>query len=271
MESAIEVKGLNKMFGNVQVLENVNLTVKKGDTYGLLGANGAGKTTLMKIMLNLLKPSGGSVKVLGADVSEKSSKVLGKVGNIIEVPVFYDSLTVKENLDIHCDYINDMYKKEISKTLDLVGLQNVENKKVKELSLGMKQRLAIGRAILCKPDVLILDEPINGLDPKGIVEMRELITKLRVEEEVTIIISSHIISEIERVADTIGILHNGRLIEEIHKPQIQDENFSLENHLWNIVPRHWRYSMSSRYIRTSIPPKRTYQKKQMPWITTNLL
>lgn len=235
MENVIEVEGLHKKFGNVKVLDDVNFTVKKGDIHGLLGANGAGKTTLMKIMLDLLKPTEGSVKLLGNKVSENNSAVLSKVGNIIEVPVFYDALTVNENLNIHCDYIDDSYKKEISRILDLVGLHGIENKKVKELSLGMKQRLAIGRSILCKPDILILDEPINGLDPKGIVDIREIITKLNVEEGITIIISSHIISEIKKVADTIGILHNGKLIEEIQKEQIRNESFDLEKHFLTIL------------------------------------
>lgn len=182
MINAIEINHLYKKFGDHVILNDVTLTIEKGEIYGLLGANGAGKTTLMKLMLAILKPTEGSVKILGTKISETSMSILSKVGNIIEVPVFYESLTVGENLRIHCDYLNEECKKDIPRTLELVGLEGILDKKVKELSLGMKQRLAIGRAILCEPEVLILDEPINGLDPKGIVDTREILIKLNKEK-----------------------------------------------------------------------------------------
>ena len=235
MNNAIELNNLYKTFGNNVVLDNVTLKIKKGEIYGLLGANGAGKTTLMKIMLDILKPTNGLAKILGKCVSDDNSEILSKVGNIIEIPVFYESLTVGENLNIHCEYINPKYKSDILNVLDIVGLKGIFDKKVKELSLGMKQRLAIGRSILCKPEVLILDEPINGLDPKGIVDIRDLMLKLNKEDGITILISSHIISEIEKVADTIGIIHNGRLIEEISREKLESNNFNLENHFLEIL------------------------------------
>lgn len=231
MINALEVNHLSKRFGEQIVLNDITLTIRQGEIYGLLGANGSGKTTLMKIMLKLLKPTEGSVKILGTD----NLSILSKVGNIIEVPVFYESITVLENLRIHCDYLNVECKKDIPKILEIVRLEGILDKKVKELSLGMKQRLAIGRAILCKPEILIFDEPINGLDPKGIVDIREILTKLNKERNLTIIISSHIISEIEKLAHTIGIIHNGRLIEEVTKDKLAQENFNLEKHFLKIL------------------------------------
>lgn len=216
-------------------MNDITLTIKQGEIYGLLGANGSGKTTLMKIMLNLLKPTEGSVKILGTEACRDNLSVLAKVGNIIEVPIFYETLTVWENLRIHCDYLNVECKKDIPKILEIVGLEGILDKKVKELSLGMKQRLAIGRAILCKPEILILDEPINGLDPKGIVDIREILTKLNKERNLTIIISSHIISEMEKLAHTIGMIHNGKLMEEVTKEKIEKENFYLEKHFLKIL------------------------------------
>lgn len=235
MANAIEVNHLSKRFGEQVVLNDMTLTIREGEIYGLLGANGAGKTTLMKIMLDILKPAEGSVQILGTEVFVNNYSVLSKVGNIIETPVFYESLTVGENLRIHCDYLNENCKDNITRILELVGMEGILDKKVKELSSGMKQRLAIGRAILCEPEVLILDEPINGLDAKGIVDIRKILIKLNKEKNLTIIISSHIISEMEKLTDTIGIIHNGRLIEEISKEKMEKENFNLENHFINIL------------------------------------
>lgn len=215
MTTAIEIYELSKNFGNHEVLKNVTMQIKKGEVYGLLGANGAGKTTLMKVVLDIIKPTSGTIKILGKEMTASGSELFKKIGNIIEVPVFYQHLTVEENLRLHCDYVDPSYKKDIDNILSLVGLEDTHRRKVKTLSLGMKQRLAIGRAFLCCPDIMILDEPINGLDPKGIVDVRELILKLNKEFGVTILISSHIISELAKVADTIGILDNGCFIEEI--------------------------------------------------------
>ena len=215
MKSAIEITELSKSFGNHEILKNITMQIKKGEVYGLLGANGAGKTTLMKAILDIIKPTSGTIRILGNEMTANNHDIFRRIGNIIEVPVFYQNLTVEENLQLHCDYVDPSYKKDISNILKLVDLDGTQRRKVKTLSLGMKQRLAIGRAFLCRPDIMILDEPINGLDPKGIVDVRELILKLNKEYGVTILISSHIISELAKVSDTIGIIDNGRFIEEI--------------------------------------------------------
>lgn len=235
MEYIIQTKNLTKSFGDKDILKNINLNVKTGKIYGLLGANGAGKTTLMKIMLGLLKPTAGEMEVLENNVLAGEAGYLSKIGSLIETPVFYQNLTVKQNLEIHCDYLDEKYKKDIPKILDLVGLAGIEDKFIKELSLGMKQRLAIGRSLLCQPDLLILDEPINGIDPEGIVDIRNILVKINQERNVTIIISSHIINEVEKIADTVGIINDGRLLEEIPKEVFQNESFSLEGHFINIL------------------------------------
>ncbi len=215
MSYIIKTKNLTKEYDNNTVVSNVSMNVKKGEIYGFLGPNGAGKTTVMKMLMNLVKPNMGEVVIDGETITEKSYKMLGKIGSIIEYPGFYDKLTGRENLELHCEYMNLGASKEIDEALKLVDLTNINNKKVKEYSLGMKQRLGIARAILTKPEILILDEPINGLDPMGIRRVRDLLTMLNKDHGTTILISSHIISEIEHIAHTIGVINNGVLIEEI--------------------------------------------------------
>lgn len=224
MTTAIQITNLSKSIGNQQILKNITMEIKKGEIYGLLGANGAGKTTLMKAILDIVKPTSGTIAILGQDMATNRHTLFKKIGNIIEVPVFYQNLTVQENLALHCDYVDPTYKTDIDTILQLVDLADTNHRKVKTLSLGMKQRLAIGRAFLCRPDIMILDEPINGLDPKGIVDVRELILKLNKDYGVTILISSHIISELAKVSDTIAVIDNGRFIEQIamHETEATD-------------------------------------------------
>ena len=194
--------------------------VKKGEIYGFLGPNGAGKTTIMKMLTNLIKPTSGDIEIFGDKLTDTSYEVLKRMGTIIEYPIFYEKLTAKENLLLHCEYMGYYNKEAIDQALQLVYLTNIEDKPVKDFSLGMKQRLGIARAIMTKPELLILDEPINGLDPIGIKEMRDLFKMLCKEYGITILISSHILAEIEQIADTIGIINNGRLVEEISMENI---------------------------------------------------
>jgi len=200
------------------------MNIKKGEIYGFLGPNGAGKTTIMKMMTNLVKPTSGEVEIFGEKLTDKSYEVLKRLGSIIEYPVFYDRLTGRENLELHCEYMGYHDKGAIDKALNLVNLKNIDNKLVKDYSLGMKQRLSIARAITTKPELLILDEPINGLDPMGIKELRVLFKMLSKEYSITILISSHILGEIEQIADTIGVINNGRLIEEVSMESIREGN-----------------------------------------------
>lgn len=224
MSYILRTINMTKNFKGKEVLSNVNMNVKNGEIYGFLGPNGAGKTTIMKLMLNLLKPNVGEVEIFGEKLTNESYETLKRLGSIIEYPVFYENLTARENLELHCEYMGYYDKNAIKKTLDLVSLGDVDKKTVKDFSLGMKQRLGIARAIITKPEILILDEPINGLDPVGIKEIRNLLKMLNKEYGITILISSHILSEIEQIADTIGVINKGKLIEEVSMDSIRDEN-----------------------------------------------
>ncbi|WP_439744593.1 ABC transporter ATP-binding protein [Bacillus pseudomycoides] len=220
MSYVLKTNQLTKVFEGKEVISGVNMHVKKGEIYGFLGPNGAGKTTIMKMITNLIKPTSGDIEIFGEKLTDTSYDVLKRMGTIIEYPIFYDKLTAKENLYLHCEYMGYYDKKGIQHALDLVNLHNVENKKVKDFSLGMKQRLGIARAILTKPELLILDEPINGLDPIGIRELRDLFKMLCKEYGITLLVSSHILGEMEQMADTIGVIQNGKLIKEVSMKSI---------------------------------------------------
>lgn len=224
MDYILRTINLSKKYKNKEVITNVNMNVKKGEIYGFLGPNGAGKTTIMKMVVNLVKPSVGEIEIFGEKLNNESYETLKRIGSIIEYPVFYDKLTGRENLEIHCEYMGYYDKGAIDKALDLVNLKGIDNKSVKDFSLGMKQRLGIARAIITKPELLILDEPINGLDPLGIKEMRDILKMLNKEYNITILISSHILGEIEQVADTIGIINNGSLVKEVSMESIKESN-----------------------------------------------
>lgn len=224
MEKAIELKEISKKIGNQEILHNVSMTIKKGNIYGFLGPNGSGKTTVMKTILNLIKSDSGVVKILDQVIELTSYKYLQSIGSIIEYPVFYDNLSAWKNLELHCEYSGYYNKEQIHKVLKIVGLKDIEKKKVKEFSLGMKQRLGIARALITEPQILILDEPINGLDPFGIREVRELLVKINKELGITILISSHIISEIESISDTIGFIKEGRMVREVERTLLEQEN-----------------------------------------------
>lgn len=227
MSYLVQTHNLTKTFTYLpghDVVSKVNMNVPKGGIYGFLGPNGAGKTTIMKMMVNLFKPSIGSVEIFGEKVSNHSYKMLKRIGSIIETPAFYDNLSGKENLALYAEYMGFYSKGDVEKTLNLLGLSGAEHKIVGSYSLGMRQRLGIARAILTKPELLILDEPINGLDPAGVKAMRDLFLMLCHEYGITIIISSHIISEVEQIADTIGIINHGKLLEEITMDDIHEKS-----------------------------------------------
>ncbi|CAG9611494.1 Bacitracin transport ATP-binding protein BcrA [Bacillus rhizoplanae] len=220
MTYVLKTNQLTKVFHGKEVISNVNMHVKQGEIYGFLGPNGAGKTTIMKMITNLIKPTSGEIEIFGEKLTSTSYEVLKRMGTIIEYPIFYEKLTARENLYLHCEYMGYYDKKAIDRALDLVNLHNVDDKKVKDFSLGMKQRLGIARAITTKPELLILDEPINGLDPIGIKELRELFKMLCKEYGITLLVSSHILAEMEQMADTIGVIQNGKLIKEVSMKSI---------------------------------------------------
>lgn len=234
MNYAIETHHLKKVYKDKIVVNDVNIHVKKGEIYGFVGPNGAGKSTLMKMLLNLVQANSGEIIIFGNKVVESDFEILKRIGSIIESPYFYEKLTARENLDLHCEYMGYHNKNHIKEILECVELLKDADKKVSQYSLGMKQRLAIARAILTKPELLILDEPINALDPEGIREMRELFRKLNTDYGITIFISSHILSEVEQLADTIGVIQSGKLMKEIsmsdvHKFQTDYVEVEVDN------------------------------------------
>ena len=228
MENIVEIKELFKIIDKEEILRDISLQIAEGEIYGLLGPNGAGKTTLMKCMLSLLTITSGSIEIFGKNLQEHREEILSQVGSIIETPIFYENCTAKEILEIHAQYMGkNITELDIINTLRMVGLKNT-TKKVKEFSLGMRQRLGLARAFLMKPRLLILDEPINGLDPVGIQEIRNLLQLLSKEHGITILISSHILSEISQIADKIGVIKNGSMIEQVYMEELMKENLDLE-------------------------------------------
>ena len=228
MENIVEIKELFKTIDKEEILSDINLQIAEGEIYGLLGPNGAGKTTLMKCMLSLLTITSGSIEIFGKNLQEHREEILSQVGSIIETPIFYENCTAKEILEIHAQYMGkNITELDIINTLRMVGLKNT-TKKVKEFSLGMRQRLGLARAFLMKPRLLILDEPINGLDPVGIQEIRNLLQLLSKEHGITILISSHILSEISQIADKVGVIKNGSMIEQVYMEELMKENLDLE-------------------------------------------
>lgn len=216
----LKTYNITKKYGEQLAVDNVNMTIKKGDIYGFIGQNGAGKTTLIRLITGLIHKSGGEIELLGVNEENELNKARTMVGSLIESPSFYTNMTARENLEVSRLVRNIPGKKCIDEVLELVGLKDVEKKKVKNFSLGMRQRLGIANALMGNPKLLILDEPINGLDPMGIVEIRELLKKINKEKDMTILISSHILSELSELATTYGIISNGKLIEEITAKQL---------------------------------------------------
>ena len=228
LDYVIETNNLTKRYSGNMVVDSVNMHVEKGKIYGLLGKNGAGKTTTMCMLLNLTYPSGGEIFLFGSDSRKHSKEIYSKIHSIIETPGFYENLTAYENLKIIAKLRGNYNPSDIESVLEMVNLHNEKSKKFKDFSLGMKQRLGIAAAIMHSPELLILDEPINGLDPFGIKEIRSLLKRLSNEWGITILISSHILSEIENIADVIGFMDEGVLIEEITREELYER---LDKHV----------------------------------------
>jgi ABC-2 type transport system ATP-binding protein len=222
MNLAIETNGLSKTYGEVRALDSVDLRVKRGEVYGYLGLNGAGKTTTIRALLGMIHPSAGAVKVLGQAVGPNGRGPWSQVGHLVESPSAYPELTVRENLEIarRLHYIAD--KKATSRAIEWLGLASCADRKAGALSTGNLQRLGLARALLHEPQLVILDEPAKGLDPAGVVEIRELLAGLAYQKGVTVFMSSHILTEVDRLATRFGIIHKGRLIEELDSKQLEE-------------------------------------------------
>ena len=213
MEYAIETDGLTKSYSDFNAVNNLEIKVPVSKVYGFLGRNGSGKTTTIRMIMGLIKPDKGHVKIFGQEINRNRSKYLADIGAIIETPGFYENLSAYENLEITAKMF-DTQKSRIQESLEIVGLSNIGDRPVGKFSLGMKQRLGIANALIHSPRILILDEPTNGLDPAGIIEMRKLIRDLSQSMGITILVSSHLLSEVQQIADYIGIIDQGQLIQE---------------------------------------------------------
>lgn len=224
MSYILQTNHLTKKIDGKELVRDVGIHVKKGEIYGFLGPNGAGKTTVMKMITNLWKATEGTVELFGQTLENTSYEVFKRMGSIIEFPTFYEQMSGRDNLKLHCEYMGYYSKDSLNEALNMLGLAEAADKPVKRYSLGMKQRLGIARAILCRPELLILDEPTNGLDPAGMKQIRELFQMLSAEYGMTFLISSHLLSEIESIADTIGVISHGKLIKEISMKEISEMN-----------------------------------------------
>ena len=236
MESfIIETKQLTKKYKGELAVSNVNLHIKKGSIYGLLGRNGAGKTTLMKMLLGLTPPTSGTFTLFDQTLTGHEKQLYPRIGALIETPGFYPNLTGTENLEIFARLRNLNASHTVKNALETVGLPFRDKKLFREYSLGMKQRLGLANALLHQPQLLILDEPTNGLDPIGIAEIRDFLKTLCKDHGKTLLVSSHILSEIDLLADDIGILDRGVLLEECSIKTLKEKNDNLENYFKTIT------------------------------------
>lgn len=218
-EYLLSTSGLTKQFGHHKAVNNVDLHVKKGAIYGFIGRNGAGKTTFLKMISGLSQPTSGEIEMFGYK-NEELKHVRSRISCLIEAPGIYGNMSAYDNLAIKCKLFGIQDKQYIENILKIVGLSDTGKKKIKHFSLGMKQRLGIGLALVGEPDLLVLDEPINGLDPQGIAEIRDMLLRLKEEQNMTILISSHILEELSKIATHYGIIHNGNLLQELTREEL---------------------------------------------------
>jgi len=240
LEKVIEISNLTKVFNNGRGIKDINLDIYRGDIFGFLGPNGAGKTTAMKIMTGLSKPDSGDVKILGHSVLDQFEKAIGKVGCIIETAESYPYLTAYENLRQFSRYYDNVDDKRIEEVLELTGMLKFKDEKPRKFSLGMKQRLGISAAILSRPEIVILDEPLNGLDVEGMLDIRNIIVKLAEVEKTTFFISSHLIHDVELTCNRIGVLYDGKMVNVDTTKNILNNYASLENYFVSEVERNGR-------------------------------
>jgi ABC-2 type transport system ATP-binding protein len=233
-QTIVKTSHLSKKYGERYAVEDVNLEIKRGQIYGLIGQNGAGKTTFIRLLTGLIAPTDGEIELFGqhgADLGQARARV----GSIVETPSLFPNMTAVENMETQ-RRLAGFHTDNISEMLELCGVADTGRKKVKDFSLGMRQRLALALALLTEPEFIILDEPINGLDPKGIVENREMLKRLAAEQGITILISSHILSELALLATHYGIIHEGRLIKQISARQLRAESGQdLESYFMHIT------------------------------------
>ena len=237
-EKAVEITNLTKLYKNQRGIREINLDIYTGDVFALLGPNGAGKTTAMKIMTGMIHPDAGDVRIFGHSIRTDYEKALSSVGSIVETAAAYPYLTAYENLMVVARFFGKTDKSRINEVLEITGILKYKDEKAANFSLGMKQRLGIAAAILPHPRLLILDEPLNGLDVEGMVEMRNLIKRLAASEQTTFFISSHLIHDVERTCDRIGVIFNGKLLRVDSRDNILRDHASLESYFMSEVDRY---------------------------------
>jgi ABC-type multidrug transport system ATPase subunit len=219
-DTVVRTQGLAKDYGAIHAVVGLDLDVRRGEIYAFLGPNGAGKTTTIRMLLGLVRPTSGEATILGTRLTAGDNHVFARVGYLVETATAYPNLTVRENLDLQ-RRLTRAPRAAVGEAMELLGLSGSANRQAGQLSLGNKQRLALARALLHRPDLLILDEPANGLDPAGIIEVRELLRRLAKERGVTVFLSSHILAEVAQLADRIGIIHEGRLLQELEYAELR--------------------------------------------------
>jgi len=241
LDRAIVIENLSKIYKNNRGIQDINLEINRGEIFGFLGPNGSGKTTTMKIMAGLMKADKGDVFINGYSISQDYENAMKNVGSIIESVVPFHYLTAYENMKLRARFYDNVNDEEINKSLEITGIVKYKNEKIKNYSLGMKQRLGIAMAILSNPSVIILDEPFNGLDIEGMVEMRKLINNMSEEYKTTFFISSHLIHDIELTCNKVGIIHGGKLLAVNSRQNILRNYSSLENYYLSEVDLNGNY------------------------------
>ncbi|MDR2599814.1 MAG: ABC transporter ATP-binding protein [Oscillospiraceae bacterium] len=222
-QNVLQTRNITKRYGKIAAVDNVSMAIQKGDIYGLIGRNGAGKTTLMRMITALTFPNDGELELFGQTSEKGLNQSRRRMGSVVETPALYPNLTAKQNLEYYRILRGIPNKKAVYDALEAVNLTDTSNKKFKHFSLGMKQRLGLALALISNPDFIILDEPTNGLDPMGIVEMREMIKTLKNERGITFMVSSHILSELSLIATRYGIIHDGKLIKELTEAELYEQ------------------------------------------------
>lgn len=246
MEKVIEIMNLTKLYNNGRGISDINLDIYKGDIFGFLGPNGAGKTTAMKIMTGLIRADRGDVRIFGHSITDEYEKAMAQVGSIIEIAESYPYLSAYQNLKQHARFYPEVDEKRVDEVLELTGMLKYKNEKPRKFSLGMKQRLGLSSAILSRPKVVILDEPLNGLDVEGMIDIRKLIKHLAETEQTTFFISSHLIHDVELTCDRIGVIYNGKILNVQSTQDILKNYATLENYFVSEVERNGRVSSSAR-------------------------
>ena len=251
MEHILEVKNVSKMYGTKYVLKNININISKGEIFGFIGPNGAGKSTLMRIITGMTTPSDGQVFICGHSVQKDFEKAIANIGATIENTNLYGYMTAKQNLTYFASLYPNVSKDHVVDTLEIVGLKDRMNEPVKNYSLGMRQKLGLAQAMLHEPELLVLDEPTNGLDAESVIKLRQILRKLVAEKNIAILLSSHNLSEVEQLCDTVAFVDHGSVVETRTMNKIKQE--TSDSARFRITLNYPNYSAKMIYLKFNIP------------------